>query len=1760
MDNTSSGSGQASMDSLLAQATEMANQGGPGANTEAANAWLQQQFKARGAQISNPPVSIFEGMPSDKTAKLVPGNWYSKDGKTEQYLPPGYDPTKKAAQRQPQEEKKSFKIDPLLQQYLPEQFQDNKSTLPKPLDLTRNAAENLDVTGRATAAKVGAYFQNFSQLRANKLVSFTPQQLAAAKAVGIPVPYQVGNFSVLDVGSKGFDNIMDVAMKKAGVDPAKFEQSSQDVTSGELGKGNISASIVKNSLISNLVNRIANPYLANTRLYDNVQKATQAISTLNDPKASAAAKKDAAETVFALKAQNGSIGQNLKELAQQFKEDPIKTAKGMLGGIISTPELALLGGGGTAGDVAFGAKAAQASSLAGRMAQKGLAMADKAKLAEISGDTSAGVREGVKAIELGGKALTLKRLQKLGNLGGSVATGAGINAAATAAQQSNEQGYSTPGAVGSSAIAGGVLGALFHGGSEKPITQEHVSPEHTDTAKTRAGAPGDINQPHVPGNPIPTNAPVDDTGTVAYTGGASQNLKKTHIDENFPNTLSYTNDKGQKVELPVKDIVTQVHEAEEAPLMHPKGAVPVEKLAELVQRAGEFADKKIFSKSILKKIAAGEPLSYPDAHNIATAIENNHVESVYGVSAKAYQDGLKPHIKEIAENSEKQPKSKIPVDLDSKPYDDMDHPEVVEGASKQPEVGGAQGGSIFDSLMGQTGKTGALAAAGAVGGAYLADQDKKGQGALGGGLAMFLGRLAKTHDMGMETLAEGMRRAGKSSDEIFAKTGMVQTADGKWAHEISDVLADLRADVLDKTERTGVATPLFNALFHPKLESSYGDILKEVKIKQEKMDETYGGLYDPRTKTITVNRPENLRRYAERTLTPTHMPVPIALHEVQHAVQHAEGWPTGSSPEIHEADMMLVKAQLEEQLPAYQRAIDALRKQGKTQKAKLYQDKYDEIKDKIERVYSPWAVMKEAFRRYQASAGEQQAMSTQARHKLLPEQRARFNPEKGMGVPLEKQNVTYNSRSFSKAQAGSADPEAVKKLALAATVGTLGATAGVMLAGKDDNQLKAAGIGAGLSLAALPFMKEFVTNPIKTAVNVAQGIKEFTKAKSGESIADTIGRWQQQTKQSEIINYRTGKELNKLVPDKASRVKITHALDTGDTGGLTPQEMKGYQFARKFDDQMGLLAQQEGVIKDLIPNHISHLWKNDAAFQRYQEQLQQQIASGMSPKTVFDLQRRVKSIAQGKAIGLTPLTEDVTEILHSYTKSVLQAVRNKQLLAALKGQKDSAGRSYLVMSSRSAPPNYVQINHPQLRGMAVHPTIAPQLRNIFYSYDLNPVTGLLNTLNMGMKRSEVSFSLFHLTSLFDGYLGAMPTFTHPIKTFKEGIRSITGNSSYHAALNGTADPITQNLFNDSLKAGVQYQIPRGQGADVDMNNNYYQGLQHMSNYLDSIIPYAGHIPHAAAAISHIFDHIIFENGMSGMKFAVWMHVRQEMNNSWAEAMRKDPNTKVPSQAEIDRTAAGFTNNILGSQNWLRASQQATTVLGRAWLHVLGSPVGRKISQYLLFAPDWTTSTFMSFMKALGKGSGIGGMIHPKTTADLHRIYQVRSAALYALIGGGLNYAMSGHYIWDNKDPTTIDMGNGQRLQWNKHWTEPYQVLGGALEGNFQAAYNKLGILPHQIAEGLGKKEYINLEGSSPKMRESEIAHILKGFVPIPLQGFGNQTPAQIAWNLAGRNVLGHPTTGPEGQRFKREMENKRKAAAKKAAETRRNRGFTNPYR
>jgi hypothetical protein len=148
-------------------------------------------------------------------------------------------------------------------------------------------------------------------------------------------------------------------------------------------------------------------------------------------------------------------------------------------------------------------------------------------------------------------------------------------------------------------------------------------------------------------------------------------------------------------------------------------------------------------------------------------------------------------------------------------------------------------------------------------------------GTLGGGKAA-------NFNMDARLLAEDMAKAGADRQKILDETGFFKDADGHWKHEITN-----HRDRLTSTGETdlnlGMSRKLGDVYSAPDLYAAYPQ-LKDLEVHNRVPDKA-GGVFDPRTWSIGI-RPGQKRRDIEDIIT----------HELEHGVQHIEGWAPGSSP------------------------------------------------------------------------------------------------------------------------------------------------------------------------------------------------------------------------------------------------------------------------------------------------------------------------------------------------------------------------------------------------------------------------------------------------------------------------------------------------------------------------------------------------------------------------------------------------------------------------------------------------------------------------------------------------------------------------------------------------------------------------------------------------------------------------------------------------------------------------------------------------
>lgn len=161
--------------------------------------------------------------------------------------------------------------------------------------------------------------------------------------------------------------------------------------------------------------------------------------------------------------------------------------------------------------------------------------------------------------------------------------------------------------------------------------------------------------------------------------------------------------------------------------------------------------------------------------------------------------------------------------------------------------------------------------------------------------AMFLGPAAKTANKVALKVAEEMAAKGASRDAIWNETGWFKGVDGKWRFEIPDneTAISPRVEKGFESAYVGDKLPIENAdrfMPHPQLHEAYPDMWG-VNTELQK-----GGGYPFQPSGYYFQREsgaEGIFLDAQNMKAARDM----NLHELQHAVQHREGFAKGGGPE-----------------------------------------------------------------------------------------------------------------------------------------------------------------------------------------------------------------------------------------------------------------------------------------------------------------------------------------------------------------------------------------------------------------------------------------------------------------------------------------------------------------------------------------------------------------------------------------------------------------------------------------------------------------------------------------------------------------------------------------------------------------------------------------------------------------------------------------------------------------------------------------------
>lgn len=274
----------------------------------------------------------------------------------------------------------------------------------------------------------------------------------------------------------------------------------------------------------------------------------------------------------------------------------------------------------------------------------------------------------------------------------------------------------------------------------------------------------------------------------------------------------------------------------------------------------------------------------------------------------------------------------------------------------------------------------------------------------------------RTTRMDFLSVAKDMEKNKKKAKAIKVATGWERGADGKWRYEMPDVvLRDPKEWVNKKTLTLSDIVEKPNDLFkeYPELFDAYPK-LKDVKIQKGRA-KMGGSYYD---NTITLNLGyireaiksgwDKYYKIATRLLKRT------LVHEVQHYIQHEEGFAKGGSEQF-------VRDAIKDEFEKVIKQIRGLRAEGKEDEAKA-------LVERNKALYNAYTNEKDSYKNYKSLSGEVEARNVSARLNMTPEERRKTLAESTEDVARKDQiflgvgDVSFSLRDMADGkESGAAD-------------------------------------------------------------------------------------------------------------------------------------------------------------------------------------------------------------------------------------------------------------------------------------------------------------------------------------------------------------------------------------------------------------------------------------------------------------------------------------------------------------------------------------------------------------------------------------------------------------------------------------------------------------------------------------------------------------------------------------------------------------------
>ena len=755
----------------------------------------------------------------------------------------------------------------------------------------------------------------------------------------------------------------------------------------------------------------------------------------------------------------------------------------------------------------------------------------------------------------------------------------------------------------------------------------------------------------------------------------------------------------------------------------------------------------------------------------------------------------------------------------------------------------------------------------------------------------------------------------------------------------------------------------------------------------------------------------------------------------------------------------------------------------------------------------------------------------------------------------------------------------------AASVGAIGATAQFLTAKKDKLEETAYGFGAGVGiyLAGKGLYKllqnpekAFVTKSINTVEN-ALDAHAYLSSRLNSNVIPIVNRIKtylpDEAQRKRVFHYIQGTKLasNRLEPN-SSGTPLTKSE-------LTSREQRSAFYIRKVLDKYYEVLDKvdPNIIKGYRQNYLPLLFEDYKGSNPsvYSDDLINLINQnekrlyGVSPGFRFGKKRQFSDINEALEAGkvLRKGMDDPAELIRLYGLSVAKSVSTREFVKYLKKSdispisigyrekqykipllisdtKIQAGTAkFLQDAGKKFDDYYVPFEHPYLGGnIVVARGTEKSLKMVFDASTEGALTSAIFTLNLMMKRLAVGGSFFHAGALIESMLFSgsklrtIKQFTKEAFSKKStDISKMIENPGLYLKEFPHANQVIKDYgYNDVIRfaQGSRLVISTPEDAGFD---RFYAQMRRMDGFLKG--KYGIKTGEKIENIFKWFDRVTWDRIFTQAKVYTFLTQLNKMI---------DPAVDV-TQAQVykkARMAAQFTNDAYGGQDWFALTRRVQTPIFKSLAQTMFQPGSRGYMQLLMFAPDWTISN----LRIIGKS--LSAFENNTDARRLYGYYFARSAFIFAVFGSVLNYIFSGKSLLENKDPTRIDLGDGNVLTFSKQLMEPFHWITDPQK----TALKKIGSLPRTVTEILTNKQYLTT-GYSPSINTKDDSAIEKAlniggqagqrFLPIWLQSSvrtvqdqleKGEIPTDIAADVAIDFVLGqlgHPRyKGPRYTQYK----------------------------